>query len=78
MTTADPMLSFSGGAAMAGETEETTKASMQPTNTASLNGKRLCFMSVLQTASVTGHEARGNRAFDLGNSSRMDLVIVPV
>jgi hypothetical protein len=51
---------------------------MQPTNTASLSGKRLCFMSVLQTASVTGHEARGNRAFDLGNSSRMDLVIVPV
>ena len=71
MTTGDPMLSFSGGAAMAGETEETTRARMQPNNTPSLNRKRLCFMSVLESASVTGREARGNRAFDLGNSRRM-------
>src|ERR671919_2423988 len=71
MTTGDPMLSFSGGAAMAGETEETTKARMQANNTPSLNRKRLCFMSVLESASVTGRGARGNRAFDLGNSRRI-------
>src|SRR6266540_6721821 len=68
MTTGDPMSSFCGGAATAGDIEEATNATVHPNSMPSLEGRCRCFIGVLIShRSVTGCEVPGNRTFDLGS-----------
>src|SRR6266545_3057471 len=68
MTTGDPMSSFCGGAATAGDIEEATSATAHPNSMPIFQGRCRCFIGVLTShRSVTGREVPGNRTFDLGS-----------